>query len=58
MGLYWCWSLVTAWVCLLGIAFLLRFLFGPWRSMRVIEKPDIHLHAESGEPERCPGAAS
>jgi MATE family multidrug resistance protein len=37
-GLYFCWIVVTAWVCLLGVVFLLRFLYGPWRSMRVIEQ--------------------
>lgn len=58
LGLYWCWSVITAWVWLLGVIFFLRFLFGPWRSMRVIERGDLHLHAETGEPERCPGAAS
>ena len=57
-GLYWCWGIITAWVYLLGVIFLLRFLYGPWRGMRVIEKPDLHLHVETAEPERCPGAAS
>ncbi|MHB8971901.1 MAG: MATE family efflux transporter [Pirellulaceae bacterium] len=36
-GLHGCWGLVTAWVWILGIVYLLRFLRGPWRSMRVIE---------------------
>ncbi|MGC3968409.1 MAG: MATE family efflux transporter [Pirellulales bacterium] len=36
-GLYWCWSVLTAWVVLLGVAFIYRFLYGPWREMRVIE---------------------
>ncbi|HEX7375732.1 MAG TPA: MATE family efflux transporter [Pirellulales bacterium] len=57
-GLYWCWSVITAWVWALGVIFFLRFLFGPWRGMRVIERGELHLHAETGEPERCPGAAS
>jgi len=38
LGLYWCWSVVSAWVFLLGVVFLLRYLYGPWRGMRVIEK--------------------
>jgi MATE family multidrug resistance protein len=38
-GLYWCWSVVSGWVFLLGIIYLVRFLYGPWRTMRVIEKP-------------------
>jgi len=40
LGLYWCWSVLTAWVVLLGIAFFYRFLYGPWRTMRVIE-PEV-----------------
>jgi multidrug resistance protein, MATE family len=40
LGLYWCWIVVTAWVCLLGMTFILRFLYGPWRGMRVIENAD------------------
>lgn len=58
LGLYWCWSVITCWVWLLGVLFLLRFLYGPWRGMRVIEKAEVHLHADTSEPERCPGAAS
>lgn len=38
-GLYWCWTVISGWAFLLGVIYLLRFLFGPWRSMRVIEKP-------------------
>jgi MATE family multidrug resistance protein len=36
-GLHGCWKLVTAWVWVLGTIYLLRFLHGRWRSMRVIE---------------------
>lgn len=39
VGLYGCWGLVSAWITGLGILFLLRFLNGSWRSMRVIETP-------------------
>lgn len=35
--LYGCWALVSAWITGLGILFMLRFLQGRWRSMRVIE---------------------
>lgn len=38
-GLFWCWTVVSAWVFLLGVIYFLRFLYGPWRTMRVIEKP-------------------
>ncbi len=37
-GLYGSWAVLTAWVFALGLTFWLRFLFGPWRSMRVIEE--------------------
>jgi MATE family multidrug resistance protein len=33
------WVLCTAYVCVLGVCFLLRFLGGKWKSMRVIEAP-------------------
>jgi len=36
-SLYVCWLFVTAYVCLLALIFLLRFLTGKWKSMRVIE---------------------
>ncbi|MHB0958421.1 MAG: MATE family efflux transporter [Pirellulaceae bacterium] len=36
-GLHGCWGLITVWVWMLGLIYLLRFLRGPWRSMRVIE---------------------
>ena len=38
-GLMVSWTLVSAYVSVLGIAFYLRFLGGKWKSMRVIEKP-------------------
>ncbi|MCG8449886.1 MAG: MATE family efflux transporter [Pirellulales bacterium] len=37
LGIYGCWAFVTAWVWVLGITFLRRFLQGQWRQMRVIE---------------------
>lgn len=36
-GLLWCWVVLTAWVCSLGLIYLARFLQGRWRQMRVIE---------------------
>jgi len=35
-GIYTAWIFVTAYVIILGFAFLLRFLQGKWKSMRVI----------------------
>jgi MATE family multidrug resistance protein len=36
-GLLWCWLVITAWVCSLGLIYLARFLQGRWKQMRVIE---------------------
>jgi MATE family multidrug resistance protein len=38
-NIYVGWVIVTAYIILLGFAFLARFLRGKWRSMRVIEQP-------------------
>ncbi len=37
LGVMTCWVLVTIWICGFGLIFLLRFLAGNWKSMRVIE---------------------
>ena len=36
-GLIWCWTVITLWICVSGVIYLLRFLQGRWRHMRVIE---------------------
>jgi MATE family multidrug resistance protein len=36
-GLLWCWTAITAWICLVGFIYLFRFLGGRWKTMRVIE---------------------
>ncbi|MBN1851741.1 MAG: MATE family efflux transporter [Pirellulales bacterium] len=36
-GLIYCWWVITIWVWVLGMIYLLRFLQGRWKSMRVIE---------------------
>jgi len=36
-SLYWPWSFATAYVCILALVFLFRFLTGKWKNMRVIE---------------------
>ncbi|HEV3006452.1 MAG TPA: MATE family efflux transporter [Pirellulales bacterium] len=37
LGLHGAWFCVTGWICILGVVFLLRFMQGRWREMRVIE---------------------
>ena len=37
LGILWCWVVITAWICLMGMIYLARFLGGRWRTMRVIE---------------------
>jgi MATE family multidrug resistance protein len=37
LGLHGAWYCVTGWICVLGVVFLLRFMHGRWREMRVIE---------------------
>jgi MATE family multidrug resistance protein len=32
------WFIATAYVCIMGVAFLLRFLHGKWKTMKVIEE--------------------
>ena len=39
--LYGAWLGLTAYVCVLAILFLLRFLAGKWKTMRVIEKSPV-----------------
>jgi len=36
-GVFWVWVLATLYICGLGVAFLLRYLQGSWKRMRVIE---------------------
>lgn len=36
-GVYVAWAFATAYVCILAIVFLLRFLAGKWKTMRVID---------------------
>ncbi len=50
------WIIVTAYVIALGLAFLLRFLQGRWKNMRVIEPP--HAVPPHSLPPRYPEAPS
>jgi multidrug resistance protein, MATE family len=38
LGLYWCWTAITTWLCVLGLIYMYRFRQGHWRTMRVIER--------------------
>ena len=36
-GLSWSWAFCSGYIVALALTFLLRFVYGPWKSMRVIE---------------------
>ena len=50
LGLIWCWIVLTAWVWGLALIYLLRFLQGRWREMRVIE-PAIDRETPDARPD-------
>jgi multidrug resistance protein, MATE family len=43
LNIYGCWVIISAWITLMGVIFMARFLGGQWRRMRVIEPvpPDL-----------------
>jgi MATE family multidrug resistance protein len=43
-ALYGAWVAATAYICILATVFLLRFLQGKWKSMRVIEIVPVPVH--------------
>lgn len=60
-GLFWCWWVLTGWIVTMSVIYLLRFLDGRWKEMRVIEiapilalaqpSPDLQLPLDkTGEP--------
>jgi multidrug resistance protein, MATE family len=50
-NIYIGWTIASAYVCLLGLSFYLRFLGGKWKSMRVIEAaPYVLSPAPPGAP--------
>jgi MATE family multidrug resistance protein len=51
-ALYGWWWVLTAWIFVLGITYVLRFQQGQWRTMRVIE-PELEPAAASASPELC-----
>lgn len=53
LDVYGCWAIVTAWICLMGIVYWLRYLNGKWRSMRVIEQQH-HGPVENDLPPTLP----
>ncbi len=48
-GLVFAWTIASAYVIILGISFLLRFLGGKWKSMRVIEEHVPYMPANRPE---------
>lgn len=54
-GLMIAWILATLYVVILGFSFLIRFIQGKWKSMRVIEETAVATSLPSTYPE-CPDA--
>lgn len=46
-GVYWAWGFVTTYVCVLAVVFLLRFLAGKWKNMRVIEAVPLKMPVQA-----------
>lgn len=46
LGIFGCWMLITGWVWAAATAFVVRFLQGQWRTMRVIEPREPELAEE------------
>jgi MATE family multidrug resistance protein len=42
-GMYWCWGFASAYVILLALVYLVRFLQGNWKKLRVIESEPMEL---------------
>ena len=49
-GLIYSWVVITLWTCALGVIYLIRFLQGHWRTMRVIEPSVIDDVEPLSEP--------
>ncbi len=49
-GVYTVWILATVYICGLGVAFLLRYLHGDWKRMRVIEPAGGRLDSQLPGP--------
>lgn len=49
-AIYAAWTALTAYVCILGLSFLIRFAKGKWKLMRVIEPTVLSEPAVPGEP--------
>ena len=37
-GLYWAWAFASAYIAILALIFIARFIHGKWKTMRVIEQ--------------------
>ena len=58
-GILWMWFFLSLYISVLGIVFLLRFLRGKWKTLRVIERVpdslDVHMtHIPNPKPEMAP----
>jgi MATE family multidrug resistance protein len=55
-GLYTAWTLATFYICALGLAFMMRYRQGKWKSMRVIEFQPIGVGRCSAAVDVQPGS--
>jgi MATE family multidrug resistance protein len=51
-GVYTAWTLATVYISALGVAFMLRYRQGRWKTMRVIESPPPDTEAGASEGTR------
>ena len=49
-GIYWCWGIAACYLMVQCAAFTARFLWGPWRSMRVIEQTPLEEELMADRP--------
>jgi len=48
-GLYWAWAFLSAYVAILAVIFIARFMHGKWKTMRVIEQAPAKDEALAAE---------
>ena len=47
LGVYWCWTVLTLYICVMGVIFFIRFMRGKWMSMNLIKNRNESLSSSS-----------